>query len=148
MSDHSANTITFYVGVALYSWTYLICGIYFVWSVLSSRYRRGEDNEIIVQSFVVDNLSKVFLCVFLMRMLCSPCFTNFSVRIAWFFLRARDWQNDTTFILSRIAFAFYFSTFTLVVFFWAESAHKKYYGTTTTNSLLNFQGKLQFFSTG
>jgi hypothetical protein len=62
---HSASSVTYYVGVGLYCLTFLLCGVYFVWSILSNRYRRGENNEIVMHAFIVDNLSKVFLCAFI-----------------------------------------------------------------------------------
>eukprot|EP01127_Copromyxa_protea_P018165 TRINITY_DN5646_c0_g1_i1.p1 TRINITY_DN5646_c0_g1~~TRINITY_DN5646_c0_g1_i1.p1 ORF type:complete len:331 (-),score=33.99 TRINITY_DN5646_c0_g1_i1:106-1098(-) len=113
-SEHTASLETFYVGVALYSVCYLVISAYFVWSTLHNRYR-GE-KMVALSTFLLDNLSKILLLGFLL------------LRVAWFFLRAQQWQDDATFILSRIAFAFYFSTFTLVVFFWAERAQKRYYG--------------------
>lgn len=63
--NHRANPITFYVGVALYSLVYLACGVYFIYSILNSRYKRGDQNEIVMTAFVVDNISKVSMCAFL-----------------------------------------------------------------------------------
>jgi len=52
-----------------------------------------------------------------------------AVRIIWLSLLTFSNENDFTFVLNRLAIVLFITAFTLVVFYWAERFHKKYYET-------------------
>jgi len=70
-----------------------------------------------MQSLLVEILFKTFCTLFLIA------------RLGWiaFHLTAFP-AEEYAFVFNRLAFAFYFSCFTQVVFFWAENAHRTIYG--------------------
>lgn len=55
-----------------------------------------------------------------------------AVRIAWT-VETENFSTDVTYVLNRMGFSLFFTTFTLVLFYWAELYHKKY---VTTSELL------------
>ncbi|KAL6050814.1 hypothetical protein QOT17_019579 [Balamuthia mandrillaris] len=49
-----------------------------------------------------------------------------TVRLTWVCIKTLTEETDVTYALNRTAFSFYFSSFVLVVFQWAEIYHKNY----------------------
>ncbi len=63
----------------------------------------------------------------LVFLLLSLCFL--SVRVAWLTLHGFEMGSDTchksvTFVLTRVAFVFYFGALTLLLFYWAQQYHR------------------------
>jgi len=48
------------------------------------------------------------------------------VRITWFALRLHGGRSSAEFITNRVGFALFFTSFTIVLFYWAETYHKNY----------------------
>lgn len=120
MSDPDASPKTFWIGAIVYSALLGLVLIVFLWASITKRFRRNQvklDLVIDKQALIVEYLFKTFGVLFLVS------------RLTWLVFNATPpVQDDVVFVFSRIAFGFYFSAFTLVVFFWAENAHRIYYG--------------------
>jgi len=96
------------VGLSMYSTLLVITLAAFVWT----GFRTGSCFRVSVQT--------VFHC-FLFSFLC--------VRWVWLALRTfyqTDDESPVTFILNRIAFCLYFTSFLLVLFYWMETYHRNY----------------------
>jgi len=52
-----------------------------------------------------------------------------AVRLTWVACRTFIGENTLTFVTNRVAIVLYLTTFTLVIFYWAEQFHKNYYET-------------------
>jgi len=78
---------------------------------------KGSKVPVNRQSRILEILFKTFLsCSLLCRI--SWCLTKVIPQLT---------SEAVSFVISRASFAFYFTAFTLVVFYWAESVHKSYY---------------------
>jgi len=80
------------------------------------KYRRSK--------VVVNRQSRILEALFKTFLTCSLV-----CRITWCLMKGIPQlsNEEISFIFSRASFAFFFSAFTLVVFYWAESVHKTYY---------------------
>jgi len=95
-----------YVGMLLYAMLFMATVATFVWSCLRAN-----------TCFVV-SVQSVFHC-FLLSFVC--------VRWAWLGIRSfQDEEDPVTFILNRMAFCLYFTSFLLVLFYWMETYHRNY----------------------
>lgn len=96
------------MGLGLYSTLLVVTMAAYVWSCLRAR-----------SCFRV-SVQTVFHC-FLLSFLC--------VRWVWLALGtfyATDEESPVTFVLNRLAFCLYFTSFLLVLFYWMETYHRNY----------------------
>jgi hypothetical protein len=114
------------IGIILYSILALVCLTTFSWRIIKRRrYEQAIHSlrnlrdisyyPIPGQILLVEWLFKIFLLLFLIS------------RIVWLVFILCETPDLDQFIVNRCAFAFFFTAFTLVMFFWAEMVHKNYY---------------------
>jgi len=65
-------------------------------------------------NFAIQQVFHLFLSLFI------------AVRITWFALRSFSERDGLSFILNRFGFLLFFTAFTVVLFYWAETYHKTY----------------------
>jgi len=115
--SHALTTII--VGLCLYSILFVGSLVSYVWAAITNRYTLNMEGTIDRKAFYVEIFFKFCLSWFLI------------LRIAWLVLHVIVGDTDTLmFILERVGFTLYFTTFTTVVFFWAESTQKSYFSGT------------------
>jgi hypothetical protein len=137
MERAHTDALTNIIGVAIYGIIGLLAIFTMGWKAVKRRrarkallqartrspYASLRDTETedtpISQIVIIERLFKVFLLVFL------------ASRIVWLILQTLDMAGPVSFVFNRLAFAFFYSAFTLIMFYWAEITHKNYYESTS-----------------